>query len=171
MCKHQLIYKNSTISENRVNLGNLYRVIMKKHVKFLCKTFVFALVLSVMSCTKYSVDENQLVGRWQSESYKYTEYDKNGHPVLDVTYRTPIFLVTMELNADGTGIWVDNSEGLDSVDEGSWSLSDKKLTITMSALDIDTFDVVSVTSKELVLSGKEVYDDLTIEYKLHFKKI
>lgn len=122
-----------------------------------------------MSCTKYSVDESQLVGRWQSESYQYTEYDETGNLALDVTYKAPIFLVTMELNADGTGKWIENSD--DYVDEGSWSLSDKRITITMSSLDVDTFDVISLTSKELVLHGKEVYDDLTIEYKLHFKKI
>jgi hypothetical protein len=41
----------------------------------------------------------------------------------------------------------------------------------MLLCDVDTFDVVSVTSKELVLSGKEVYDDITIVMELHFKKI
>ena len=133
--------------------------------------FFAGLLMTLMatSCEKNDVNENKLVGKWQSESYQYIEYDGTGNPILDVTYKAPAFLVTMELNADGTGKCVEKSDGYE--DEGSWSLSDKRITITMSPLDVDTFDVISVTSKELVLSGKEVYDDLTIEYKLHFKKI
>ena len=43
--------------------------------------------------------------------------------------------------------------------------------MTMSPVDIETFDVISVTSKELNLHGKEVWDDVTVEMELHFKRI
>lgn len=41
----------------------------------------------------------------------------------------------------------------------------------MSPVDIETFDVISVTSKELVLQGKEIEDDIMVEMKLHFKRM
>ena len=59
--------------------------------------FAIALVLSAVSCTKYSVSEDQLVGRWQLESYQYKEYDKDGRLVLDGTYRSPLVLITILL--------------------------------------------------------------------------
>ncbi len=143
---------------------------MKNLIKSLFVVGVIASAFLISSsCEKNDVVENKLVGKWQSVSYQYTEYDATGNPVLAVTYKAPIFLVTMELNADGTGKWVEISD--DDVDEGSWYLSDKRITITMSSFDVDTFDVISVTSKELILRGNEVYDDLSVEYKLHFEKI
>ena len=144
-----------------------------KQCKILWLFFAIALVLSAVSCTKYSVSEDQLVGRWQLESYQYKEYDKDGRLVLDVTYNSPspLVLITILLNSDGTGICEDKSNDSYYVDEGSWYFSDKKITMTMSPVDIETFDVISVTSKELNLHGKEVWDDVTVEMELHFKRI
>lgn len=114
-----------------------------------------------------------MVGRWQLESYQYKEYDKDGQLVLDVTYcsPSPLVLITILLNSDGTGICEDKSNDSYYVDEGNWYFSDKKITITMSPVDIETFDVISVTSKELNLHGKEVWDDVTVEMELLFKRI
>ena len=142
-----------------------------KKCKILWLFFAIALVLSAVSCTKYSVSEDQLVGRWQLESYQYKEYDKDGRLVLDGTYRSPLLLITILLNSDGTGICEDKSDDSYYVDEGNWYFSDKKITMTMSPVDIETFDVISVTSKELNLHGKEVWDDVTVEMKLYFRKI
>lgn len=145
---------------------------MKKY-KILWLFFAIALVLSAVSCTKYSVSEDQLVGRWQLESYQCKEYDKDGRLVLDVTYHSPnpLILTTILLNSDGTGICEDKSNDSYYVDEGNWYFSDKKITMTMSPVDIETFDVISVTSKELNLHGKEVWDDVTVEVELLFKRI
>ena len=142
-----------------------------KKCKILWLFFAIALVLSAVSCTKYSVSEDQLVGRWQLESYQYKEYDKDGRLVLDGTYRSPLVLITILLNSDGTGICEDKSDDSYYVDEGNWYFSDKKITMTMSPVDIETFDVISVTSKELVLQGKEIEDDIMVEMKLYFRKI
>lgn len=135
--------------------------------------FAIALVLSAVSCTKYSVSEDQLVGRWQLESYQCKEYDKDGRLVLDITYHSPnpLILTTILLNSDGTGVCEDKSNDSYYVDEGNWYFSDKKITMTMSPVDIETFDVISVTSKELNLHGKEVWDDVTVEVELLFKRI
>lgn len=145
---------------------------MKKY-KILWLFFAIALVLSAVSCTKYSVSEDQLVGRWQLESYQCKEYDKDGRLVLDITYHSPnpLILTTILLNSDGTGICEDKSNDSYYVDEGNWYFSDKKITMTMSPVDIETFDVISVTSKELNLHGKEVWDDGTVEMELLFKRI
>jgi hypothetical protein len=142
-----------------------------KKCRILWLFFAIALVLSAVSCTKYSVSEDQLVGRWQLESYQYKEYDKDGRLVLDGTYRSPLVLITILLNSDGTGICEDKSDDSYYVDEGNWYFSDKKITMTMSPVDIETFDVISVTSKELNLHGKEVWDDVTVEMELLFKRI
>ena len=144
-----------------------------KKCRILWLFFAIALVLSAVSCTKYSVSEDQLVGRWQLESYQYKEYDKDGRLALDVTYNSPspLVLITILLNSDGTGICEDKSNDSYYVDEGNWYFSDKKITMTMSPVDIETFDVISVTSKELNLHGKEVWDDVTVEMELHFKRI
>ena len=40
-----------------------------------------AMILSFSSCSKDSVKEKKLVGKWESESYKYYEYDKDGNVV------------------------------------------------------------------------------------------
>ena len=142
-----------------------------KKCRILWLFFAIALVLSAVSCTKYSVSEDQLVGRWQLESYQYKEYDKDGRLVLDGTYRSPLVLITILLNSDGTGICEDKSDDSYYIDEGNWYFSDKKITMTMSPVDIETFDVISVTSKELNLHGKEVWDDVTVEMELYFRKI
>lgn len=142
-----------------------------KKCRILWLFFAIALVLSAVSCTKYSVSEELLIGKWQLESYQYKEYDKDGRLVLDVTYRSPLVLITILLNSDGTGICEDKSDDSYYVDEGNWYFSDKKITMTMSPVDIETFDVISVTSKELNLHGKEVWDDVTVEMELHFKRI
>ena len=142
-----------------------------KKCRILWLFFAIALVLSAVSCTKYSVSEDQLVGRWQLESYQYKEYDKDGRLVLDGTYRNPLVLITILLNSDGTGICEDKSDDSYYIDEGNWYFSDKKITMTMSPVDIETFDVISVTSKELNLHGKEVCDDIMVEMKLYFRKI
>lgn len=143
-----------------------------KKCRILWLFFAIALVLSVVSCTKttYSVSEELLIGKWQSETYQYKEYDQTGHLVLDVTYKSPLFLITLLLNSDGTGICEDNSDN-PYVDEGNWYLSDKTITMTMLPLDIDTFDIISVTPKDLVLQGKEIEDDIMVEMKLYFRKI
>lgn len=145
---------------------------MKKY-KILWLFFAIALVLSAVSCTKYSVSEDQLVGRWQLESYQCKEYDKDGRLVLDITYHSPnpLILTTILLNSDGTGVCEDKSNDSYYVDEGNWYFSDKKITMTMSPVDIETFDVISVTSKELNLHGKEVWDDGMVEMELLFKRI
>ena len=142
-----------------------------KKCRILWLFFAIALVLSAVSCTKYSVSEELLIGKWQLESYQYKEYDKDGRLVLDGTYRSPLVLITILLNSDGTGICEDKSDDSYYVDEGNWYFSDKKITMTMSPVDIETFDVISVTSKELNLHGKEVWDDVTVEMELHFKRI
>ena len=144
-----------------------------KKCRILWLFFAIALVLSAVSCTKYSVSEDQLVGRWQLESYQCKEYDKDGRLVLDVTYHSPnpLILTTILLNSDGTGVCEDKSNDSYYVDEGNWYFSDKKITMTMSPVDIETFDVISVTSKELNLHGKEVWDDVTVEVELLFKRI
>lgn len=144
-----------------------------KKCRILWLFFAIALVLSAVSCTKttYSVSEELLIGKWQLESYQYKEYDKDGRLVLDVTYRSPLVLITILLNSDGTGICEDKSDDSYYIDEGNWYLSDKKITMTMSPVDIETFDVISVTSKELNLHGKEVWDDVTVEMELYFRKI
>ena len=142
-----------------------------KKCRILWLFFAIALVLSAVSCTKYSVSEDQLVGRWQLEAYQYKEYDKDGRLVLDGTYHSPLVLITILLNSDGTGICEDKSDDSYYVDEGNWYFSDKKITMTMLPLDIDTFDIISVTPKDLVLQGKEIEDDIMVEMKLYFRKI
>ena len=144
-----------------------------KKCRILWLFFAIALVLSAVSCTKttYSVSEELLIGKWQLESYQYKKYDKDGRLVLDGTYRSPLVLITILLNSDGTGICEDKSDDSYYLDEGNWYFSDKKITMTMSPVDIETFDVISVTSKELVLQGKEIEDDIMVEMKLYFRKI
>lgn len=150
-----------------------------KFSKLICSTLAFIMLTIIMSCTKTSIntgtiEDGQLTGKWQSVAYQYKEFDKAGHCIINAIYKAPGFHVTMELNPDGTGIWKDtsswNEDRNEIINTITWYQTSERRIKLMLPFDVETFYVISNTSKTLVLNGTATFDDIRIDCTLYFKK-
>ena len=124
-----------------------------------------AMILSFSSCSKDSVKEKKLVGKWKSESYKYYEYDKDGNVVYEESeYYTGDDYYVFDFNEDGSGFMITSDEGDIDSTPCTWVLVEGKLTVTVkigSYSDNMTFALESVSATKAVLVDSEVESDGT----------
>ena len=124
-----------------------------------------AMILSFSSCSKDSVKEKKLVGKWKRESYKYYEYDKDGNVVYEESeYYTGDDYHVFDFNEDGSGFMITSDEGDMDSTPCTWVLVEGKLTVTVkigSYSDNMTFALESVSATKAVLVDSEVETDGT----------
>ena len=131
-----------------------------KFKHFLVFTVIFALVALGTSCSKPS--EKKIIGKWQVVSEQYRD---NDYPEWEYDYPDPDEIYVFEFKSQGildvyyNGILVDTE---------SWAYdkSNEKIIV-----DGDAFNVVKCTSKEMVWSYKESWDDEWYEEQINLKKV
>ena len=130
-----------------------------KFKHFLVFTMAFALVALCTSCNKSS--ENKILGKWRAVSYQYRTSEK---PEWE-TRTPPADQVSItEFRADGTCYKYENDE---LEDKGYWSYDKDNQKLTINGV---TYDIVKLSSKEMVLDIKSDGDDWA-EVQINLEKV
>lgn len=129
-------------------------------------------VMSLSSCSKEEMNEKNIVGKWQSTSITYKEYEA-GKMVSDRTVNCVDFYLGFNFKSDGTGQFVIYEEGESETMQLTWVLMGDKLMISDGATL--TFDVISISGSLMVLetTEEETYNGIKYKYvsTINFKKI
>ena len=138
---------------------------MKKIFKIalLCAAVIGALV-SFSSCSKDSMTNSKLIGKWQAETMTV------GPVTIDYGEMLDGGEMFMTFKKGGEFVHELVSENESETVKGTWSYADGILTTTIEG-ENSHMTVVEVTSKQLVVSQKIVIMDQETEATLTFKKV
>jgi len=153
---------------------------MKKTFKFFLAVAFTALTVGLVGCSKDA--EDLIIGDWdvQNMVYSYTISGLTGdYAVMNGTNSDTITMdpgesATISFKKDGTVTLVNVSEGETETDNGTYTIKDNKLTMTVDN-DPQTYDITKISKSELVLTASESieeYDeDLGQTYKMEMTLI
>ena len=137
---------------------------MKKIFKIalLCAAVIGALV-SFSSCSKDSMTNSKLIGKWQAETISMEGLSIDVKEVLEGE-------MFMTFKKGGEFVADVVSENESETNKGTWSCADGILMISVDGEDLQ-MTVVELTSKQLVLSQQAEILDQVAEATLTLKKV
>ena len=137
---------------------------MKKIFKIalLCAAVIGALV-SFSSCSKDSMTNSKLIGKWQAETITAGALSIDVSKMLEGE-----MFVTLKRGGEFVSELVSENES--ETVKGTWSYADGILTTTIEG-ESTHMTVVEVTSKQLVVSQKGGILDQETEATLTYKKV
>ena len=137
---------------------------MKKLFKIalLCAAVIGALV-SFSSCSKDSMTNSKLIGKWQAETISMEGLSIDVKEVLEGE-------MFMTFKKGGEFVADVVSEDESETSKGTWSCADGILTISVDGENLQ-MTVVEVTSKQLVLSQQTEILDKVAEATITLKKV
>ena len=137
---------------------------MKKLFKIalLCAAVIGALV-SFSSCSKDSMTNSKLIGKWQAETISMEGLSIDVKEVLEGE-------MFMTFKKGGEFVADVVSEDESETSKGTWSCADGILTISVDGEDLQ-MTVVELTSKQLVLSQQAEILDQVAEATITLKKV
>lgn len=142
---------------------------MKSTFKILLGIACFALIGLTSSCSKDSGIEKKILGKWQSTSVLYQEYE-NGKLVSEDTETCIDWYMGFNFMSEGKGQIILYEEGESMTGQMSWVVMGDKLMITASTLELSesmTLTIVEVKGDSMIL---EVVDEYTL-YGKSYKDI
>jgi len=145
---------------------------------FNCLTGLVAIVLlsSVsVSCSKDEKNENKIVGKWQSTSITYTEYEVD-KLVYEESETCIEWYIGLNLKSDGTGQIIEYEDGSSSTGQITWVIMSDKLMVTAAnESKTETFDIVEIGRNSMTLSITEEYTENGVKHTdietIYFKKL
>ena len=145
---------------------------MKSTFKILLGIACFALIGLTSSCSKDSglgSVEKKILGKWQSTSMLYQEYE-NGKLVSEDTETCIDWYMGFNFMSEGKGQVILYEEGESMTGQMSWVVMGDKLMITASGFDLSeslTLTIVEVKGDSMIL---EMVDEYTL-YGTTYKDI
>ncbi len=146
-----------TFEENFTRMKKLFKIAL------LCAAVIGALV-SFSSCSKDSMTNSKLIGKWQAETITAGPVTVDYGEMLEGGKMFMTFKKGGEFVADVV------SEDESETSKGTWSCADGILTISVDGEDLQ-MTVVEVTSKQLVLSQQTEIFDQVAEATITLKKV
>lgn len=138
---------------------------------------LISVALLGVSCSKDDNDSD-IVGKWQSVSYSYQEYEA-GKLIDDLSSSCIDWYLGFEFKDDGSGTYISYEDG-DVVAVGiTWVIMGEKLMVTLNDAPSGdgsvAYDIVSVSKDSMVLSETDeyVWEGMKCKdvYTYNFKKI
>lgn len=145
-----------TFDENFTRMKKLFKIAL------LCAAVIGALV-SFSSCSKDSMANSKLIGKWQAETITAGGLSLDLNEMLEGE-----MFFTLKKGGEFVSELVSENES--ETVKGTWSYADGILTTTIEG-ENSHMTVVEVTSKQLVVSQKIVVMDQETEATLTFKKV
>lgn len=128
--------------------------------------------ISLSSCTKDDFSDENIIGKWQSTSITYQEYE-SGKLIRDESSKCVDVYLGLYFKSDGTGQWIRYGDGKSNTAQITWVIMDDKLTL--SAENTLTYNIISLNGKSMTLEYVEEISSDGIKYKcisrIYFKKI
>lgn len=150
---------------------------MKNFIKGLAGFVLGVLsIVSLSSCSKMEQAEKKIVGKWQSTSYTYKEY-QDGKLVEEASVTCVDWYNAFNFKSDNTGQMIVYDEGYSGTDPMTWVIMGDKLMITFEEEEENmTYDIISISGDSMTLEmSEEGTGDDGIRYKdimtWYFKKI
>ena len=145
-----------TFGENFTRMKKIFKIAL------LCAAVIGALV-SFSSCSKDSMANSKLIGKWQAETVTTGPLTLDFSEMLEGE-----MFMTFKRSGECVAEVVAEKESETIV--GTWSYADGILTTNIDG-ENSQMTVVDVTSKQLVVSQKGVIMDQETEVTLTFKKV
>lgn len=145
-----------TFDENFTRMKKIFKIAL------LCAAVIGALV-SFSSCSKDSMANSKLIGKWQAETITTGPLTLDFNEMLEGE-----MFMTFKRSGECVAEVVAEKESETIV--GTWSYADGILTTNIDG-ENSQMTVVDVTSKQLVVSQKGVIMDQETEVTLTFKKV
>ena len=145
-----------TFDENFTRMKKIFKIAL------LCAAVIGALV-SFSSCSKDSMANSKLIGKWQAETVTTGPLTLDFSEMLEGE-----MFMTFKRSGECVAEVVAEKESETIV--GTWSYADGILTTNIDG-ENSQMTVVDVTSKQLVVSQKGVIMDQETEVTLTFKKV
>lgn len=145
-----------TFEENFTHMKKLFKIAL------LCAAVIGALV-SFSSCSKDSMTNSKLIGKWQAETISMGGLSIDLSEMLE----GEMFIT---FKRGGECVYEIVAENESETANGTWSYADGILTTTIEG-ENSHMTVVEVTSQQLVVSQKSVIMDQETEATLTFKKV
>ena len=151
---------------------------MKRAIK-ICMGLIAGVLLcfATSSCSKDEMNEKNIVGKWQSTSACYQEYEA-GILVEEESETCIEWYLGFNFKSDGTGQVIYYEGGESDTYQITWVIMGEKLMVTENYGDhsyTNTYDIVEIKSESMVLSSTEEYTNNGVQCKYiercNFKKI
>ncbi|MGN0194895.1 MAG: hypothetical protein ACI4AE_00375 [Candidatus Cryptobacteroides sp.] len=130
-------------------------------------------LMGISSCNKEDSSDKNIVGKWQSTTISFKEYEA-GKLVYEESISCIDYYLGFSFKDDGTGQVIVYDEGESDTSLMNWVIMGDKLMITETS-STTTFDIISINGGSMVLELSEEYTNGGIKQKdvstITFKKI
>lgn len=128
--------------------------------------------ISLSSCTKDDLSDENIIGKWQSTSITYQEYE-SGKLTGEKSVKCVDFYFGLHLKSDGTGQWIKYDGDESYTIQITWVIMGDKLMLSTEGTL--TYNIISLNGKSMTLEyvEEEIYDGIKYKYitKIYYKKI